>query len=278
MQDRKYHKIRLSAAKKDYIKLLKDHLPMEILSIGIPTIPNIILGKIYYTITSALLYEFGFLVIVFGGLFFWKSLRIIPERIYNKQQDIISTKQKTIEFLEERQKPKLEIGFDLKSCFNDTGDAYVVTEEGKPNRIEFPHEWSIFVRNTSTTKTIKNVEVKLIDINKCLSGDARNLPEVHLKFAHDNNRERRSVSINPNSRQFVDVIVCYMKSSQRSENIFWVQHIEKNERHADLRLFYDNIDKENCEIRIEVTGENTTCKPKNFTIGLKNKVIKMWEA
>ena len=69
-----------------------------------------------------------------------------------------------------------------------------------------------------------------------------------------------------------------MTSGQINENIFYVQHIEKNQNYTELSLFFDNIDKEDCKIRIEVEGENTICKPKNFVVGLRDKVIKMWEA
>ncbi|MEE9214597.1 MAG: hypothetical protein V3U54_07345 [Thermodesulfobacteriota bacterium] len=172
----------------------------------------------------------------------------------------------------------LQIGFDIEKfpdCFVDTSEAYEDPQTNKTVRLSFSEKWRIFIYNPSSKKTVKNVEVKLIDVNKCLLGDARNLPEVHLKFAHDNNREQRSVSINPLSRQFVDVIECYMKSGRSNENIFWVQHIEKNESLADLKLFYNNIDKEDCEIRIEVTGENATCKPKNFIVSLIGNKIKM---
>ena len=144
--------------------------------------------------------------------------------------------------------------------------------------LHFSQKWRIFVYNPSTKETVKNVEVKLIDINNRLLGSARNLPEVHLKFTHDNKREKRFVDIHPKSRQFVDVIECYMTSAQINENIFYVQHIEKGQNYTDLLLFFNNVDNENCKIRIEVMGENITCKPKDFVIGLRDKVIKMWEA
>ena len=175
----------------------------------------------------------------------------------------------------------LQIGFDLEKFpgyLDDTSNAYEDPQTGKTVRVAFSQLWRIFVYNPSSTETIKNVEVKLIDINKCLLGSARNLPEVHLKFTHDNKREQRFTDIHPKSRKFVDVIECYMKSTQINENIFYVQHIEKNENYSDLSLFFKNIDKEDCKIRIEAEGENITCKPKDFIISLKNDVINMWQA
>ena len=67
-----------------------------------------------------------------------------------------------------------------------------------------------------------------------------------------------------------------MSSEQINENIFYIQHTEKNQNYTELSLFFDNIDKEDCKMRIE--GGGVTCKPKDFIVGLRDKVIKMWEA
>lgn len=200
------------------------------------------------------------------------------EDIFAEGQEALSSSEKKVRFLEEQQKPKLQIGFDLEkfsSCLDDTSNAYEDPQTGKTVVVAFSQKWRIFVYNPSITETIKNVEVKLIDISKCLLGSARNLPEVHLKFTHDNKREQRFADIHPKSHKFVDVIECYMKSTQFNENIFHVQHIEKNENGSNLTLFYNNIDKEDCTFRIEAEGENITCKPKDFIIGLKDSIITM---
>lgn len=175
----------------------------------------------------------------------------------------------------------LQIGFDVEKfpdCFVDTSEAYEDPQTKEDVQLSFTQKWRIFIYNKSSEDTIKNVEVKLIDVNKCMFGDARNLPEVHLKFTHDNNREQRFVDIHPVSRQFVDVVECYMRSGRSNENISWVQHIEKNEGHVDLKLFYNDFEKGDCKIRIEVSGENVTCKPKDFIIGLRGEEIKMLPA
>ncbi len=62
---------------------------LEFIFIGTVTIINIVVSNKYYDVLTALIYECGGLVIIFGVLFLWKSLRVVPERIYNKQQDII---------------------------------------------------------------------------------------------------------------------------------------------------------------------------------------------
>lgn len=202
---------------------------------------NINLGQIPVPVLNGLLAGTTILV----SLFLYTPMRIFR------------TNREKIALLEEQQKPKLQIGFDLKKfpgCLDDTSNAYEDTQTGKTVRIRFSQKWRIFIYNPSATETIKNVEAKLIDINKCLSGSARNLPAVHLKFTHDNKGEQRSISINPQSREFVDVIECFMSSEQINENIFYIQHTEKNQNYTELSLFFDNIDKEDCKIRIEVGG------------------------
>ena len=91
MKPSEYHKIRLSEAWKVYRKFLRDHIMLEFLFIGTVTITNIVVSNKYYDVLTALIYECGGLVIIFGVLFLWKSLRVVPERIYKKQQDIIKT-------------------------------------------------------------------------------------------------------------------------------------------------------------------------------------------
>ncbi len=91
MKSSKYHKIRLSEAWKVYREFLRDHIMLECLFIGITTITNIVVSHRYYDVLTALIYECGGLAVIFGVLFLWHSLRVVPERIYNKQQDIIKT-------------------------------------------------------------------------------------------------------------------------------------------------------------------------------------------
>ena len=64
---------------------------LEFLFIGTITVTNIVVSNKYYDVLTALIYECGGLVIILGILFLWESLRVVPERIYNKQQEIIKT-------------------------------------------------------------------------------------------------------------------------------------------------------------------------------------------
>ncbi len=107
MEPRKYHKIRLSRAGNDIWKFIKEQKALKIPIISVATIANCIVANKYYDILVALLYEFIALFVICVFLFLWKSLRVVPERIYNEQQDIIDSQQETIKSLKEECRPKL---------------------------------------------------------------------------------------------------------------------------------------------------------------------------
>ena len=84
MESRKYHKIRLSRAWNDTKTFLyKKTVTTFVTAIIIfcMTITNFTIGVKYYQFLKALEGEFAVLLIMFALLFFWKSLRIVPERI-----------------------------------------------------------------------------------------------------------------------------------------------------------------------------------------------------
>ncbi len=283
MENKKFHVIWFSRAWEDTKSEIKKHKYIELGILGGGSVFIAVKHFLFGSVLKQTIIEcsglFGTLFIAFIVIFFMKWYKA-SEDIFLENQNKIKSLNDKIELLEEQQKPKLEIGFNVEQfpgCLDDTSNAYESPQTGKAVCVAFSQKWRIFIYNPSATDTIKNVEVKLIDIDKCLLGSARNLPEVHLKFAHDNKCEQRFTDIHPKSRKFVDVIECYMKSTQINENIFYVKHIEKNESYGDLTLFFKNIDKENCRIRIEVEAENTTCIPQDFIIGLIDNVIKMWE-
>ncbi len=121
MEPKKYHNIRLLKTWEECIKFLKDHIVLEFIFIGITTIASICVTSVYQEILNALLYEFVFLVLAFGVLFFWKSLRIVPERIYEKDQKTIELLEKEKLFLKEQLRPKLSVIFKQgeQSYFQD---------------------------------------------------------------------------------------------------------------------------------------------------------------
>ncbi len=89
MKSSKYHKIRLSRARSDTWGFLEKHKVLEVSIISIATIINSIVAIKYYDILVALLYEIVVLLIICLLLFFWKSLRTVPERIYEEQEEAI---------------------------------------------------------------------------------------------------------------------------------------------------------------------------------------------
>jgi len=112
MKPRKYHEIRLSRAGNEIWEFIKKQKIYEIAIISIGTIINggSVVYK-YYDILSALSYEFGVLIIMFVSLFLWKSLRSVPERIYDELQDTIDSQREIIKSLEEQRGSKLAVTF-----------------------------------------------------------------------------------------------------------------------------------------------------------------------
>lgn len=108
MESRKHHKIRLSRAWKETKTFLYKKKVLNVVTaiiICCMTITNFTIGAKYYQLLKAIEVEFAGLLIMFVLLFLWKSLRIVPERIYKEQKAIIKTKEETIELLKERLKP-----------------------------------------------------------------------------------------------------------------------------------------------------------------------------
>jgi energy-coupling factor transporter transmembrane protein EcfT len=112
MKASKYHKIRLLRAWNDTKTFLyKKTVTTFVTAIIIfcMTIANFTIGAKYYQLLKAIEVEFAGLLIMFVLLFFWKSLRTVPERIYEEQQEIINFQQENIESLEERQRQMQDV-------------------------------------------------------------------------------------------------------------------------------------------------------------------------
>ncbi len=106
MEPRKYHNIRRSRAGNEIWEFVKKQKIYEIAIISIGTIVNCIVANKYYDILTALSYEVVALFIICLLLFLWKSLRTVPERIYEEQQETINSQQENIESLKEQLCPK----------------------------------------------------------------------------------------------------------------------------------------------------------------------------
>ncbi|MFQ5962770.1 MAG: hypothetical protein ACE5KZ_00620 [Candidatus Scalinduaceae bacterium] len=266
MESRKYHKIRLLRTKNEIWEFFKEKKLYEIATIIIGTIINgILVANKNYNILMSLLYEFIGVIIMFGVLFLWKSLRLVPEDIYEEQQDIINSKQQTIEFLEEQQKPKLRIDFSENNP-SYCHDTFQKNKNPNTKHIydRFERVWRISIHNDSSVTTIKDVKAKLI-----VEGTTGR--EEILKFT-DNNVQpyRRSVNIAPGECIFVDVLEWYMAGKEEDSLSFDICHIEVDHNYTRIPVRY-STDNGDLKIRIEVFGENIPCQSKCFMVGAKNK-------
>jgi len=104
MQRKKYHKLRTSRAISEFWGYLKEKWKWEVPLFVIGTSINYNFNHINWL---ALYCEIVGVLFFLYVMFFWKSLRVVPERIYNEQQDIIDSQRETIKSLKEECRPKL---------------------------------------------------------------------------------------------------------------------------------------------------------------------------
>ncbi len=278
MEPSKYHNIRRSRAGKETWKFIKEQKALEIPIISVATIVNCIVANKHYDILMALSYEVGALFIICLVLFLWKSLRVVPECIYEEKETIIKTRDKTIELLKERQSPKLIMEFYENSpsyCHDE------FQENKNPNTehiYDFFHRiWRISIYNDSPVTTIKDVKVKL-------TVEGSNDREVILKFADNNTHPYwRFVDIAPEERVFIDVLEWFMQRVKEDNLRFDICHIEvdRNYTRSPQRCYH--TDKGDSKIKIVVYGKDIPSQSRYFMVGAKNKddtidKICMWEA
>ncbi len=263
MENKKYHKIRTSRAKSEFCVYLKEkwiwQLPIFIIGTG----ANYNFNHINW---RALLYEFVGVLIMFGVMFLWKSLKLVPENIYKEQQDIIISKQKTIESLEEKQKAKLIIEFD------ETSSDYrreISQKSTNPNTAyiydRFELTWCISIYNESPIVKIKGVKAKLTIVGT----DSKKATQ--LKFTDYNDKPYlRSIDISPKDREFVDVINWFMVHGKEKEDLRCdICNIELDHNYTRIPVsFY--VGEDDCKIKIEVFADNAPPVSRYFIIGVRN--------
>lgn len=212
------------------------------------------------------------------------SRAIVPANLDKEnKQTIISFKEK-ISFLEKEIKelktPLLEIEHDENDEINyhySSIDLPIPLKKLLDEHPTLEQVWRlcrIAIHNLSPVKTIKNIEVKLIDIEP---ESLRGKPELHLQFTH--NKEEpllQSIDLNPGARQFVD-IVQYIYLNGRSP--FYMITTSEKHVNTEISLMMDSHYK----TIIEVTAENTPKISKGFYFGLiakgnKDKKLWMWSA
>jgi hypothetical protein len=278
MEPSKYHNIRRSRAGKETWKFIKEQKALEIPIISVATIVNCIVANKYYDILMALSYEVGALFIICLVLFLWKSLRVVPECIYEEKETIIKTRDKTIELLKERQSPKLIMEFYENSpryCHDEFQENKGTNTEHIYNR--FYRIWRISIYNDSPVTTIKDVKVKL-------TVEGANDREVILKFADNNTQPYwRFVDIAPEERVFIDVLEWFMQWVKEDKLRFDICHIEVDRNYTRSPQCCYYTDKGDSKIKIVVFGKDIPSQSRYFMVGARNKddtidKICMWEA
>jgi len=236
MEPRKYHNIRLSRAGNETWKFIKEQKIYEIIIISIGTLING--GSVVYKyndILMALSYEFEGLLIMLVLLFFWKSLRVVPERIYNEQQDTIDSLRKTIESLEGQQLTRLEVTFEKGVR------PWVLDRPATANNQEFI--FRIELMNLGSDM-IKNARVRLLNIDP-LPDDSFDVP-CDLLIDDKNIRK----TDNQGEGEFVSVFkYLFHNRSKDGTDHLWMIGSENNKG--------INMPLQEYEIKIIVSSENS---------------------
>ncbi|MBO1225086.1 MAG: hypothetical protein JYX80_11725 [Candidatus Scalindua sediminis] len=275
MEPRKYHEIRTSRAKSEFWGYLKEKWKWEVPIFIIGTIANYNFNHINWW---ALYCEFSGVLILICVMFLWKSLRVVPECIYEEKETDIKTKDKTIELLEERQRAKLIMEFYENSpsyCHDE------FQENKNPNTEHiydfFKRVWRISIYNDSSVTTIKDVKVKL-------TVEGANDREVILKFADNNTQPYwRFVDIAPEERVFIDVLEWFMQRVKEDKLRFDICHIEVDRNYTRSPQCCYYTDKGDSKIKIVVFGKDIPSQSRYFMVGARNNdntinKICMWEA
>jgi hypothetical protein len=132
-------------------------------------------------------------------LFLWKSLRVVPERIYNEQQDVIDSQRETIKSLEEERCPKLEVTFEKGNKPYFKSERFTSPISKRDGQI---HTNCIRIKNIGL-EIIKNVNVKLMEIIPCPE-DFR-AEGCNLQFMHGGS-DVKAKDIQPEGDEFVYII------------------------------------------------------------------------
>ena len=242
MEPRKYHKIRCSRAGNEIWEFVKKQKIYDIAIISIATIVNCIVANKYYDILVALLYEIGVLIITFGFLFLWKSLKTVPERIYEEQQETINSQQENIESLKEQLRPKLEVTFKqgIRPWF-----------QGESGYI---HTHRIGIINPGA-ETVQKVAVQLIDIEPYPKGCNFTMPFC-LRFTNESptlESKDLQTSKNPNESLFVDV---FRNDFDSNSNIIIMEICNTVDTKPECTFYGFIVPKQSYKITIKVNSNN----------------------
>jgi hypothetical protein len=245
--------------------------------------PAVILGLaavFFWSGPNAALDQFTYTCGVVGAsLLVYGFYRVLaPVRLMEKQTALTEQLKKETQFLEEKLQPKLEIGFDENDPRYFFESPYFRSERPIDDiiRAETPNDWRlcrISIKNLSTASTVRNVEVKLVQIEKCPDHLKGKLP-LRLHFMHDNdNPPTHRLDLNPGSPQFVDVVMLSLDLGADGPPDFVLTHSEIG---IEAKLPIDDY-----KVTIEVSAKDATSLSRAFCIGMREKdeaglTIWMW--
>jgi hypothetical protein len=176
-------------------------------------------------------------------LFLWKSLRVVPEHIYNEQQDTIDSQREIIKSLEEQRRPKLEVTFKqgVRPWFQKggwtSGDIY-----------------RIGIINLGA-ETVQNVTVKLIDIEPYPKDCSFTMPFC-LRFTNESSTlesKDLQTSKNPKESLFIDVFCSEFDSDS---NIKHMEICNTVDTEPEYTFYGSEVPIQSYKITITVNSDN----------------------
>lgn len=188
-------------------------------------------------------------------LFVYKLIRVpvhTTEAIMRKNQKIIAIKQKRIEQLEEKIRPKLSIMFEQN---NNT----YYQDDSRLRAVK------LAIYNLSA-QTIKNIEIKITKVEPMPNNLNSPLP-LPLRITHDNPPLIKEFDLNPHSEKFIDVVRQYHHNQSDAPSNSNQTNFEITHSISDIRVF---IEPDDYKITIKITANNMLPIQKDFNIGLRN--------
>lgn len=235
MKSMKYLKIHFLEVLKD--TMIKIYKPSKTVIISIIAIIIVggLLGYGFHDTFKSVIFPLTGLVLLFLYIFCGNWMNVSK----NFYEENLS--------LKEQQKSKLEIDFDE----NNPKYLYEANECDGETYASQLAIYRIFIRNTSQTQTINDVEVRIISIENCPEWLKGKTP-INLNYD-----KKEHFYIHPGKDQPVGVVK-YEYDSRPDEKQFAFC--------SNKRL---QIPSGNFKIKIEVSGKDIPCKSKDFTVTLK---------
>jgi len=263
-----YFKTLLKRAWADTAQFVKEHILSEALFAFVIAAVGYVRGDMLSQILSPLVYGLGAAALIALAALSY-NLLLAPARIYYEQQIAISA-------LREQLKPTLQIEFKEdddtfyheSQWFHELSDSLSTSRKG----LVYWRLCRIAIKNLSKSASIENVQVRLTSIEPTPKELKGKLP-LHLRFMNDNVQPyKQSIDLNPNSVEFVDVVGWrWERDREMMQAKYFIYHSVAG---IDADFPVDDY-----KITVEASGRNSTCKPKSFSIGMRNKdgtTNKLW--